>query len=316
MDLFRQLAAAASSVPSTFTDSSSLAEQFERAFLISRVRSIVEGVVWVALCVAWHAYHYSLKRRGVFAKSTKPVSFFVACEAITKGITFIFFAFDAVAVATGASYSFGISVLLVTAFVGLAFTTLFCAIGFGVVRDYGPEERAWIARAMVVIFVGPVAVFLITIGVAAFYFSQSNAPTLAALVVMGLFVFVGFLTCLGFYGFVFYKLSTQTLQMIPNSRMPFAQQADFEKKFRVMRALGLVLMVILVLTLPTSIFLLIITTSPLVPPILSTINTIFTIAFGVSMCRTYMLSSDHQANDVAVYQVNGSNNSTEFSDEF
>ncbi len=269
------------------------------ALTVGQAATTVFAVVWVAMCAAWHIYHFLLARKhGIASKSTRPVSFFLVCEAVSySGTMIIVWATGGTGNATANTALALITIsLLCVSFFGLALSTLFAALGFGVVRNYDAHSRRVITWAMVVAFAGPIVVAIISVLVSLFV---SGGNMYAVAIVMALLIFVGTIGCIVFYAIAFVRLARETIRIAESNSEPAegislseAERTEFLRKFRVFRIFGFILMAVLIATVPSTVYFSLSTRAPpLARPAINAVSGLITIVFGAVMAWTYLLRS-------------------------
>ncbi len=85
--------------------------------------TVTEAILWVLMCAAWVGYHFWLRRtHAVAGKQTRPVTLFLACEAVSKSIVLVILANG---LTVGSSATIGIAILQLVAFIGLEKASFF-----------------------------------------------------------------------------------------------------------------------------------------------------------------------------------------------
>ncbi len=166
------------------------------------------------------------------------------------------------------------------------------------VRDYDSGLQCRVAVAMVVVLLGP-AVVMIIVAIVAWQIGvfagasggggggvvQISAGIIATVVIM----FLGFIGCLAYYGFVFMRFCRETLELIPRSQLSHQQQTDFTSKFRIFRLSAVLCIVLLTLSVPAEVTLLVLQAPPVSGPIVNILLSLSVLSFGAVMAWTYML---------------------------
>jgi hypothetical protein len=142
-----------------------------------------------------------------------------------------------------------------------------------------------------VVFLGPFSVLAVCLGVylkVLFSGNVSTADQFKGLTIgLCVFVVVGIVSCMGFYGYVFFKIQRETkIQLLQQPHL-----SQFSRKFHLMCKCGLGLMLILVAYIPTYIIMIYLGSNPIFSAAFEVLITLCVILFALSGMFTYRLEA-------------------------
>jgi hypothetical protein len=176
--------------------------------------------------------------------------------------------------------------------------------------------RSLTRRALWVVFLGPFSVLAVCLGVYLKVLFSGNVSTAEQFkgLTIGLCVFVvlGIVGCMGFYGYVFFKIQRETKSQL----LQQPHLSEFSRKFHLMCKCGLGLMIVLVGYIPTYIIMIYLGTNPIISATFEVLITLGVILFALSGMYTYRLDAPQTAGGYVGGQGYAMNSATEYDNQY